>query len=105
VQKKEQQKPPPSTNDKEPLVFERPTPHGWFTVVFPNVHDLEGEFHLSLWWNDAHDWMRAEGIKSFSTFVRGTGKKHRDVSSPVFFFRDRLDALKVVWRWSGEIVQ
>jgi hypothetical protein len=107
MQKKEQQKPTPKKKDdeKEVIVFERPTPYGWYTVVFPNKHDLEGEFHLATWWNDAHEWMRLEGIKVFSTYVRGVDKKHRDVSSPVFFFKDRMDAMRVSWRWSGEVIQ
>lgn len=107
MQKKEQQKQAPATkeDESEKIVFEQPKPYGWYTVVFPNVHDKDGEFHFSNWWNDAHDWMRAEGIKSFSVFVRGTGKKHRDISSPVFFFKDRLEALRVVWRFSGELLK
>jgi hypothetical protein len=93
-----------SKEEKEPVVFERPRPYGWYTVVFPQINS-DMDYHMALWLDNALMWVRAAGIKQFSwTFVHGT-KKDGEKTSPVFFFKDRYQALQSVWRLSGELIE
>jgi hypothetical protein len=86
------------------VVYERPKPYGWFTVVFPKITS-DQDYHMALWLNDALAWVREAGFTRFSwTFVHGT-KKDGEKTSPVFFLKDRYEALQCVWRLSGELVE
>lgn len=102
-QKQPQGKPAGKAEEKEPVVYERPTPYGWYTVVFPKINS-EQDYHMALWLDEALAWVRQQEIKEFSwTFAHGT-KKDGDKTSPVFFFKDRYQALRSSWRLSGELV-
>jgi hypothetical protein len=101
---KEKQKP---VKVEEPVVpaieFERPNPHGWYSVVFPHI--TEDKVIIELWLNDALKWQRERGIKRFSwTFVHGVEKKFQSHISPIFFFKDSLEAMSAVWRFNGELI-
>lgn len=90
--------------EAEKIPFERPNPNGWFTVMFPKVHDQNT--NIDLWFRDVSDVINKEKWgPNFSTFVHGVGKKHADRISPVFFFRDIMHAMQVVWRFNGELVK
>jgi hypothetical protein len=51
-----------SKEEKEPVVFERPRPYGWYTVVFPQINS-DMDYHMALWLDNALMWVRAAGIK------------------------------------------
>lgn len=109
-QKQQKQKQPqgkpagkPGVEGKEPVVYERPTPYGWYTVVFPKINS-EQDYHMALWLDNALNWVRKQEYNQFFwTFVHGT-KKDGDKTSPVFFFKDRYEALRSCWHLSGELV-
>jgi hypothetical protein len=85
------------------IVFPRPTAYGWYTVVFPHIHDQN--MLLDLWVDQVLAWCRAHSIQGYYwLFERGT-KKDGDRMSPVFFFRERLDAKRIEWRFSGETIE
>jgi hypothetical protein len=91
--------------DPKPVVYERPHPYGWFTVLFPKINNEHDDYHMALWLDAALAWVRQQETKCFSwTFVHGT-KKDGEKMSPVFFFKDRYEALQCVWRLSGELVE
>jgi hypothetical protein len=104
-QKQPQGKPAgkPGLEEKEPVVYERPTPYGWYTIVFPRITS-EQDYHMALWVDEALSWVRTN-IKQpfFWAFAHGT-KKDGDKTSPVFFFKDREEALRTSWYLSGELV-
>jgi len=91
--------------EPKPVVYERPTPYGWLTVMFTQINNEHDDYHMALWLDDALAWVRELNVKCFSwTFVHGT-KKDGEKMSPVFFFKDRYEALQCVWRLSGELVE
>lgn len=91
-------------SDELVLVFERPNPPGWDTVVFPKIHDQS--VNLEIWWNQVNDWLEKEGLNPrFSCFAHAVGKKKGpDAVSPVFFFKDHMYARRLSWRFNGELV-
>jgi hypothetical protein len=98
-------KPEVPKEEQKVVVYERPNPHGWFTVLFPKINNEYDDYHMALWLDDALAWVRKQETKCFSwTFVHGT-KKDGEKMSPVFFFKDRYSALQCVWRLSGELVE
>jgi hypothetical protein len=83
--------------------FDRPNPLGWFTVVFPTVHDKSVD--IDAWFMKAHDWIREHQIKqTFSAFVHPKNRKVPDSISPVFFFKVKADAEHMVNSLQGELV-
>lgn len=109
-QQKPQQKPGKHNltgveKEEEPtIVFERPTPHGWYTVVFPKVHDQNTI--LELWLDQVHEWFKLRDIKQkFWCFAHGVEKKEMNRISPVFFFKDEMDAASMMWRFNGELLK
>jgi hypothetical protein len=91
--------------EEEELEFERPEPYGWFTVVFPKIDDRST--NLDVWFSVTSDWVNCEGLKrTFSCFTPSV-KKKKGVPlaiSPVFFFKDLMDAKRFEWRFNGELV-
>jgi hypothetical protein len=82
-------------------VFERPTAHGWTSVVFPNIHDQNTI--LETWLDEVHKWLRDRDIKAvFWCYAHGVEKKQMNRLSPVFFFKDSLEAASMMWRFKGE---
>jgi hypothetical protein len=84
-------------------VFDRPIPLGWFTVVFPTIHDKS--VNIDEWFMKAHEWIRDKQIKqSFSAFAHPKNRKVPDSISPVFFFKSKEDAELMVNELQGELV-
>ena len=81
--------------------FERPKAHGWYSIVFPSIHDENTV--LELWMDEVYEWLKMRGVKAyFSCFAHGTEKKEWNRISPVFFFKDELAAVSCMWRFKGE---
>lgn len=84
------------------LKFERPAAHGWHSLVFPHINDLN--YNVEVWIDDAFNWLDAKGISRRGLFwclAHGKGKETERVS-PVFFFKDHWSAIQFKWRFSGE---
>jgi hypothetical protein len=95
---------PVNTSKKEEPVFDRPTPYGWYTVVFPPITSETRP--LDLWIDELLQHLRAKGITTFSwSYLHGMPRKFDDVLSPVFYFKNRMDAKHVEWRFSGETLE
>jgi hypothetical protein len=94
--------------EKEKIEFQRPDPYGWFTVVFPNKHCAVDSHDLDMWFYEATEWVKAEKMHpKFSAFAPSIKKDKKGVPialSPVFFFKDIMDARRFEWRFSGELV-
>jgi hypothetical protein len=89
--------------EKRVIEFERPLCYGWTTVVFPQVHDENTV--LEIWIADAFAWIDEHKInKLFWTFAHGK-KKDGERISPMFFYKDRMDAIHMKWRFNGELVE
>lgn len=91
--------------EKEVIPFERPTPHGWYTVVFPEVDDRDTV--MELWLDEARKWINESNITKWtSAFAHGLPpKKHGERISPVFYFREEMDAYRFCWRFKGEVLK
>jgi len=92
-------------SDEEELEFERPEPYGWFTIVFPKIDDRNT--NIDVWFNTATSWINGECMRqTFSCFTPSVKKKKGMplAISPVFFFKELMDAKRFEWRFSGEIV-
>ncbi len=84
------------------IELEKSTPHGWYMVVFPRVHDESA--NVELWLDRALDWVRESGIKQYTWgLLHGLDKKDKEITSPVIYFKDRYDALQCTWRLSGTL--
>lgn len=84
---------------KELVLEPAPKPVGWFVVTFPNVNDTT--VHMESWLDTTLDWIRMRDIRSYSwTFLHGL-KKESDRISPIFYFRNQIDAARMMWRFSG----
>ena len=82
------------------IEFEKSTPHDWYVVVFPRVHDESA--NVELWLDRALDWVRESGIKQYTWgLLHGKDKKEQGITSPVLYFKERYDALQCTWRLSG----
>jgi len=77
-----------------------PLSPGWYAVKFPQVNDLSRD--LGVWFAEVSDWLRAENIFNFSSWLHGRGKD-KDRESVLFFFRDLYSARRVCWRFGGEL--
>lgn len=87
------------------LPFEQRTPYGWHTVAFPKVH--QASVNLDLWFTEVHEWMRRETAGPyFSCFTPCTDKKRKaeNLSSPLLFFKELMDAKRTEWRFNGELL-
>lgn len=103
-QKKEGSAKAPGKEKEEVVGFDRPTPHGWFTVVFPGITSLTRP--LDMWVAELLQFLRDSDIKEYSwTYLHGTPRKFDDILSPVLFFKDRMEAKLVEWRFSGETLE
>lgn len=88
----------------ELIPFERPTPYGWYTVAFPEIHDQNTI--LEIWLNEARLWINEKGIERWSfAFAHGLPvKKNGERLSPLFFFREEMDAYRFCWAFKGEVL-
>jgi hypothetical protein len=85
------------------IEFEKSTPHGWYVVVFPRVHDESA--NVELWLDRALGWVRASGIKQYTWgLLHGLDKKDKEITSLVIYFKDRYDAFQCTWRLSGTLL-
>ena len=91
--------------DVETIQFERPTAYGWYTAAFPEIHDQNTI--LEIWLDDARKWINDEKIDRWTFgFAHGLPmKKNGDRLSPLFFFREEMDAYRFVWRFRGEVLK
>ncbi len=89
-----------SKTETKVLVLEpAPRPKDWFVVTFPKVNDTVVD--MEAWLDTALNWMRAYDIRAYSwTFLHGL-KKESDRISPIFYFRNQIDAASMMWRFSG----
>jgi hypothetical protein len=95
---KPEKKPEPSVLGRK-IEFESIDPFGWYTVVHPTIHDESRD--LSLWLDNALSWLRKEAKMPYTWgLLHGLGKD-RDITSPVVYFKDRYEALRFSWLYSG----
>jgi hypothetical protein len=85
--------------------FQRPTPHGWLTLVFPHIHDQNT--NLEVWVDQVYQFFDSHQISRSGLFWCLTPQikvKKGDIAavSPVFFFKDKWSAIQTKWRFSGE---
>ncbi|QBQ74512.1 hypothetical protein BcepSauron_132 [Burkholderia phage BcepSauron] len=95
--------PPKAWNPFEPraIDFDYVDAHGWYSVVFPRVHDEH--LVIDTWLDDALSFVRQSGFTQYSwCFAHGRGKDGNRLS-PVFYFRDRFEAARFSWRFSGTL--
>jgi hypothetical protein len=86
------------------IEFERPTAYGWHTVVFPLIHDENTV--LELWNNEVFEWIKDQEItRYFWCYAHGVEKKLQNRISPVYFFKDSLNAARMMWRFKGELMK
>lgn len=84
------------------IKFEPVNPHGWYVVLFPKVHDESR--NIEAWLDETLSWLRSSGATRYTWgLVHGLDKKDKEITSPVIYFKDRFDALRSVWRFSGEL--
>lgn len=74
---------------------------GWYVVVFPKIHDESR--NVEMWLSNALKWLRCSGIQEYTWGLRHGLKKDEGITSPVMYFKDRFDALRMVWRFSGDL--
>lgn len=83
------------------IEFEPTNPVGWYTVLFPQIHDESRD--IALWLDQSLDWLRVTAKMPYTwALLHGSGKD-RDITSPVIYFKDRYDALQCTWRLSGTL--
>ncbi len=83
------------------IEFESIDPYGWYTVLFPHIHDESRD--MSLWLDQGLDWLRKDAKNPYTWgLLHGLGKD-REITSPVIYFKDRYDALRCSWRLSGTL--
>lgn len=81
--------------------FESTNPYGWYTVLFPQIHDESR--NVGMWLDNALGWLRNNAEKPYTWgLLHGLGKD-REITSPVFYFKDRYDALRCSWLHSGTL--
>lgn len=99
--------------DTPKIVFQRPRPVGWYTVVFPHIHDLNT--NIEVWVDVVFTWMDSRCIDRHGLFwalahekkkrKKGEEEETEDRVSPVFFFKDHWSAIQMKWRFSGEFTE
>lgn len=96
---------PVNTGKKEEKAeFDQPTPHGWYTVIFPTITSETRP--LDLWVDHLLQRLRDSDIVAYSwTYLHGMPRKFDDVLSPVFFFKNKMDAKLVEWSFSGQTLE
>jgi hypothetical protein len=83
------------------IEFEPTNPVGWYTVLFSHIHDESRD--LSLWLDSSLSWLRQEVKMPYTwALLHGLGKD-REITSPVFYFKDRYEALRFSWLHSGTL--
>lgn len=89
----------------ELVPFERPTPFGWYTAAFPEIHDQNTI--LEIWLDETRSWINNEKIERWTfSFAHGLPvKKNGERLTPMFFFREEMDAYRFVWRFRGEVLK
>lgn len=84
------------------IKFEKVNPHGWYVVLFPNVHD-ESQ-NVEVWLDKALSWLRSTEKLGYTWgLLHGVEKQDKEITSPVFYFKERYDALQCTWRLSGTL--
>lgn len=81
--------------------FEPTNPVGWYTVLFPHIHDESRD--MSLWLDQSLDWLRKTAKMPYTWALLHGLDKDKEITSPVFYFKDRYDALQCTWRLSGTL--
>jgi hypothetical protein len=84
------------------IEFEPTSPVGWYTVLFPQIHDESRD--IGLWLDQSLDWLRKTAKMPYTWgLLHGVEKQDKEITSPVIYFKDRYDALQCSWRLSGTL--